>query len=65
MGRSFCGWLDVGAPSIYEFAPYAAYVATVRLFFQLAVTFDLISGERPGNVADIAYLLPAPHQLWM
>ena len=52
----FLHWLDSGAPPIAVFAPYAAYVATVQLFFQLAVSLDLISGDRPSNAADIAYL---------
>lgn len=58
--RIFLRWLDSGAPPIAVFAPYAAYVATVQLFFQLAVSLDLISGDRPSNVADIAYLYYLP-----
>lgn len=59
-GPIFLRWLDSGAPPIAVFAPYAAYVATVQLFFQLAVSLDLISGDRPSNAADIAYLYYLP-----
>ena len=38
------------------FAPYAAHVASVELFFCLAIASDLIGRERPSNHADIAYL---------
>jgi hypothetical protein len=56
----FQRWLDAGAPPLATFAPYAAYVATVQLFFRLAVSLDLISGDRPSNSADIAYLYYLP-----
>ena len=56
----FLRWLDHGSPPISEFAPYAAYVATVHLFFRLAVSLGLISGERPSNAVDIAYLYYLP-----
>jgi hypothetical protein len=56
----FQRWLSGGAPALTSFAPYAAYVATVELFFQLAVSLDLISGDRPSNSIDIAYLYYLP-----
>lgn len=59
-GRIFQRWLECGAPSIAELAPYAAYVASVMTFFQVAVAADLISGERASNSADIAYLFYLP-----
>ncbi len=59
-GQIFLRWLNTGCPPIAEFAPYAAYVATIQLFFQLAVSLDLISGDRPSNAADIAYLFYLP-----
>lgn len=49
-------WLDRGAPSLARFAPYSAHVATVQLFFRLAIGLDMISADRPSNSADIAYL---------
>ena len=48
-------WLDLGSPPISLFAPYAAYVATVTLFFELAVSLSMISDQRPSNAVDIAY----------
>jgi hypothetical protein len=59
-GQIFLEWLNCGAPPITVFAPYAAYVVTVQLFFELAVSWDLISGDRPSNAADIAYLFYLP-----
>ena len=59
-GAIFLRWLAAGAPPIARFAPYAAYVATVQLFFQLSVSLDLISGDRASNAADIAYLFYLP-----
>ncbi len=59
-GRIFRRWLDAGAPSIASFAPYAAYVASVMMFFRVAVAADLISRERASNAADIAYLFYLP-----
>jgi len=50
----FLRWLDSGSPPIAAFAQYAAYVASVQFFFQLAVSSDLISGDRASNAADIA-----------
>ncbi len=59
-GRIVELWLDSGAPSIAEFAPYAAYVTSVLMFFRVAVAADLISCERASNSADIAYLFYLP-----
>jgi hypothetical protein len=59
-GPTFLRWLDAGTPPIASFAPYAAYVTAVQLFFQLAVSLDLISGDRPSNAVDIAYLYYLP-----
>lgn len=53
-------WLLAGRPPITEFAPYAAYVATVDLFFRGAVAADLISNQRASHAADIAYLYYLP-----
>lgn len=43
-----------------EFAPYAAYVLTVDLFFHIAIASHQISSERPSNRVDIAYLYYLP-----
>lgn len=56
----FMRWLNAGAPPIAEFAPYAAFVASVQWFFHVSVSLGLISGERPSNVVDMAYLFYLP-----
>lgn len=58
--RIYQRWLYESAPPLAAFAPYAAYVATVQMFFRVAVSLDLISGDRPSNSADIAYLYYLP-----
>jgi len=49
-------WKAEGRPPLAAFAPYAAHVATVELFFCLGIAADLIGRERPSNRVDIAYL---------
>ena len=49
-------WKAAGGPALPEFAPYAAHVLCVDLFFQLALGADLISRGRASNKVDIAYL---------
>jgi hypothetical protein len=53
-------WLDADAPPLEIFAPYTGYLAAVQVFFRLAVSLDLISGDRPSNSVDIAYLYYLP-----
>ena len=53
-------WQDTGSRPITEFAPYAAYVLTVELFFQIELAANLISSERVSNRVDIAYLFYLP-----
>lgn len=53
-------WKKNGQPSLKEFAPYAAHVAGIDLFFHLALKQGLISKERPSNRIDIAYLYYLP-----
>lgn len=53
-------WAKLGYPSILEYAPYAAFVVSVILFFHLAVGSGLISSERVSNLIDIAYLFYLP-----
>jgi len=42
------------------YAPYAAHILSVELFFQIALAANLISTERPSNRVDIAYLFYLP-----
>jgi hypothetical protein len=53
-------WKDVGGPPLSDFAPFAAHVFTVDLFFCLAVNGNLISPDRPSNKVDVAYLYYLP-----
>lgn len=43
-----------------EYAPFAAHVLMVELFFQIALAANLISAERASNRIDIAYLFYLP-----
>lgn len=56
-------WESVGRPPLGRFAPYAAYVLTIEIFFQIALAADLISPERPSNRTDVAYLFYLPFSL--
>ncbi len=42
------------------FAPYAAHVLTIEIFFQIALGSNLISTQRSSNRTDIAYLFYLP-----
>lgn len=53
-------WYDEKKPSLYKFAPYAAYVFKVYIFFFLSLFSDLISKDRPSNIIDLAYLFYLP-----
>lgn len=46
-----------------EYAPYAAHVLIVELFFQIALAANLISAERPSNRIDVAYLCYLPFSM--
>ena len=48
-------WVLRGMKPLAEYAPYAAHVMTVELFFQIALGANLI-GTLSSNRADIAYL---------
>lgn len=43
-----------------HFAPYAAHVAKVEMFFEIALGANLISSARASNKADIGYLFYLP-----
>jgi hypothetical protein len=53
-------WSTAGNPPLFEYAPYAAFVLTVELFFYIALAANLISSRRPSNRVDIAYLFYLP-----
>lgn len=46
-----------------QYAPYAAHVLVVELFFQIALAANLISADRPSNRVDIAYLCYLPFSM--
>lgn len=43
-----------------DYAPFAAHVLVVELFFQIALAANLISAERASNRVDIAYFCYLP-----
>jgi len=49
-----------GCPGIQDFAPYAAHVLKVDLFFYSGIAADLISRERRSNKIDFGYLYYLP-----
>jgi len=53
-------WKIAGYHPLAQHAPYAAYVLTVELFFQIALAASLISSDRPSNRVDISYLFYLP-----
>ena len=53
-------WVSAGQPPLRAFAPYAAYVLEVELFFHIAIAANLISPDRVSNRTDIAYLFYLP-----
>jgi hypothetical protein len=53
-------WKASGLPSLAEYAPFAAHVVSVELFFQIALAANLIGTERSSNRVDIAYLSYLP-----
>lgn len=53
-------WNSVYCPALIDFAPYATFVLTVYIFFQIALAADLISPDRKSNIIDIAYLFYLP-----
>ena len=53
-------WVASGKLSLVDFAPYTAFVLEVEVFFQIALTSQLISSVRASNQLDIAYLFYLP-----
>jgi hypothetical protein len=56
----FTRWKISGYKPLGEFAPYAAFVSTVNIFFYIAVASKLISADRVSNKIDLAYLFYLP-----
>jgi len=56
-------WSSAEYPTIGTYAPYAAFVLKVELFFQVAVSAGIISSARPSNRTDIAYLFYLPFSM--
>ncbi|TPQ28220.1 hypothetical protein C2U68_05410 [Methylomonas koyamae] len=48
---------------LFDYAPYAAHVLVVELFFQIALGANLISSERASNRIDISYLCYLPFSM--
>lgn len=53
-------WSLTGCPPLVKFAPYAAHVLAVEVFFQVAMSAGLISGDRSSSRVDISYLYYLP-----
>lgn len=53
-------WKREGRKKLHSFAPYAAHVLTVDLFFYCSLEAGLISSQRASNRVDIAYLYYLP-----
>ena len=53
-------WGYNGCPSLKSFAPYAAHVFTVELFFYIAAASQLISQKKVSDKLDLAYLFYLP-----
>ena len=53
-------WKRKGKPLLKTFAPYAAHVLRVELFFRSALGADLIGRGRPSHRVDMAYLFYLP-----
>ena len=53
-------WRELGQPVLSSFAPYAAYVLTIEIFFHISIAANLISANRPSNRTDIEYLFYLP-----
>ncbi len=53
-------WRNKGSRPLSAYAPYAAFVLEVEIFFQIAILASLISAERPSNRTDIAYVFYLP-----
>ena len=53
-------WQAIGHPPLSTYAPFAAYVLTIEVFFGIALAAKHISTDRVSNRTDIAYLFYLP-----
>ena len=53
-------YTDFGRPPLQQFAPYAAFVLKIEVFYYLCLRQGFIDKERASNKADIAYLYYLP-----
>ncbi len=53
-------WSIYNYRPLAEYAPYAAHVLTVELFFQIGLAANIIPADRASNRVDIAYLFYLP-----
>jgi hypothetical protein len=58
--KIFDRWKQLGGPALPAFAPYAAHVMCVDLFFTAALMYGLIGAERASNKIDMNYLYYLP-----
>jgi hypothetical protein len=56
-------WEAAGRPALEAFAPYTTHVFKVDLLYYLGIDRGFISGERPSNKADMAYLYYLPFSM--
>jgi hypothetical protein len=56
-------WHKRGDVSLKNYAPYAAYVLIVEIFFLMAMQVGLISSSRASNKIDISYLFYLPFSM--
>jgi len=56
-------WKQAGRPPLPEFAPYTAHIFKVDAMFYLGIDRGFISGVRPSNKADMAYLYYLPFSM--
>lgn len=53
-------WSETRPLPFNEFAPYAAYVLSINIFFYLCLDRSFISKDRPSNLIDLSYLYYLP-----
>lgn len=56
----FGRWATQGRPALRRFAPYAAHVVAVEVFFRIALGATLIGATDANNRTDIGYLFYTP-----
>ena len=56
-------WEAASRPALEAFAPYTTHVFKVDLLYYLGIDRGFISGERPSNKADMAYLYYLPFSM--